>query len=66
MSAAFAFNTADTKTKSARRGFDITMIITMNRQTARVPAGACKLVELKIINDFIIKMLCKRIVFFDE
>ena len=66
MSTAFTFDTADAEEKPAGRSFDMTMIITMNRQAARVTAGAGKLVKLKVINHFIIKIWCKRIVFFDE
>jgi hypothetical protein len=44
----------------------MTAIITMNRQAARVSAGAGKQVELKVINHFIIKIWRKRLVFFDE
>jgi len=55
MPTALAFNTANAKTESARRSFDITVIITMNRQTSGVAAWAGKLVELKVINNFIIK-----------
>ena len=66
MTTAFTFDTADAKEKFAGRSFDMTVVITMNRQAARVPAGAGKLVELKVINHFIIKIWCKRIVFFDE
>ena len=66
MPTALAFNTANAKTESARRSFDKTVIITMNRQAPRVVARAGKLVKLKVINDFIIKMRRKSIVFFDE
>ena len=66
MATALTFDTADAKEKPAGGSFDMTVIITMNRQATGVTAGAGELVELEVINHFIIKTWCKGIVFFDE
>ena len=64
MSTAFTLNTADAEAYFASWRLDISVIVTMNRETARVSARACEHVKLKIIYHLIIKTWCKRIVFF--
>ena len=66
MTAAFTYNTADAETKLTFRGFDIPVVITVDRKTAGVPAWAYKLVELEIIYEIIIKIRGNRVVFFDH
>lgn len=54
----FTPDTADAEKKSAGGSFDITVIITMNRQTSGMSTGTSQLVKLKVIYDFIIKIWC--------
>ena len=51
-----ADNTADAKTEFARRGFDETVVIAVNRQTGSMSAGTGKLVKRKVQNTIIIKI----------
>ena len=44
------YNTADAKGYFAAWKFNRSVVVTMNRETARVSAGTCKLVELKVID----------------
>ena len=64
MPTTFALNPTDTKAYFATWRLDKSVIVTMNREAARVSARTCEHVKLKIIYDFIIKTLCKRIEFF--
>ena len=66
MAAEFTDDTTDFEIKLAGRCFNKTMVIRMNRQPAGMSAWTGELMELKIVYDFIIKIWCKGIVFFDE
>ena len=56
MSTTFAYDTADFEREFSGRCFDRTVIITMNREAAGVTTWAGKLMELKVVNCFIIKI----------
>lgn len=52
-----AYDPTDVQTQTRVSGFNRTVIVTMDGQTARMSTGADQLVELEIINGFIIKIL---------
>lgn len=66
MTTAFTYDTANTKAETAGWGLDVTTITAVNREATGVTASAGELVELKVINEFIIKIRCKGLVFFDK
>ena len=57
MTTALTNDTADPKTKFASWGFNIAVIIAMNRKTARMTTSTGQLVKLKVRNSMIIKIL---------
>lgn len=52
-----AYDPADVKVQKRVPMFDRTVIVTMDCQTAGVATGTDKLMELEIVNGFIIKIL---------
>ena len=61
-----AKNSADAKAQTGVSAFDRTFIVTMDGETAGVPTGTDQLVELKVINGFIIKILRNRVAYIDR
>ena len=57
---------ADTKPQITIPRFYRTVIITMNGEASGMTAGAEELMELKIKNDFIIKILRNRVAYIDR
>ena len=57
---------ADVQTQTGVSVFDRAVIVTMDGETGRVPAGTDQLVELEIINGFIIKILRNRVAYIDR
>lgn len=56
--AAFTYDTAYPKNKSSVRGFDRTVVVTMDRKASGVSTGAGELVKLEAGYHFIIKIWC--------
>ncbi len=52
-----AYDPTDVQAQTGVSGFNRTVIVAMDGQTARVSTGTNQLVELEIINSFIIKIL---------
>lgn len=65
MSAAGTDNTADSKELFAFRGFNGTVVITVDGKTSGVSAGTSESVELQVCDKIIIKIWRKGIVFFN-
>lgn len=61
-----AYDPADAQTQTGVGTFHGTVIVTMNGQTPGVSTGTDKLMELKVINGFIIKILRNRVAYIDR
>lgn len=61
-----AYDPADVQTQTGVSGFNRTVIVPMDGQTSGVATGTDQLVELEVINGFIIKMLRNRVAYIDR
>lgn len=60
-----AYDPADAQSQTGIPAFHGTVIVTMDGQTAGVSTGTDQLVELEVINGFIIKILRNRVTYID-
>lgn len=66
VSALTAYDPADAKMQTGVPTFDRAFIVTMDGQATGVTTGADQLMELEIINSFIIKILRNRVAYIDR